>query len=93
MTQASSKNIADGIRSHVSDIGAEMRDLADAAKQTVSDTIEQVKEGAADSYAFGKEKAADLQKGVQSLVREQPVTALLVAAGVGLLVGLLWKRA
>ncbi|MEM8872876.1 MAG: hypothetical protein AAGD32_01340 [Planctomycetota bacterium] len=39
-----------------------------------------------------REKLGDLQSGIENYIREKPVQTLLVAAGVGLLVGTLLKR-
>jgi ElaB/YqjD/DUF883 family membrane-anchored ribosome-binding protein len=34
----------------------------------------------------------EYQENLESYVREQPVKAVLIAAGIGLLVGFLWRR-
>jgi ElaB/YqjD/DUF883 family membrane-anchored ribosome-binding protein len=34
----------------------------------------------------------EYQENLEGYVREQPVKAILIAAGVGLLVGMLWRR-
>ena len=33
-----------------------------------------------------------MEAGVEDYIKEQPIKALLIAAGVGLLVGLFWRR-
>jgi ElaB/YqjD/DUF883 family membrane-anchored ribosome-binding protein len=51
-----------------------------------------LRDQAADYYEQGREKAHEWQHGVEQYVQEQPIKALLIAAGVGMLLGILWKR-
>ena len=40
----------------------------------------------------GRDKAVQIEHGVEDYVRAQPVKSLLIAAGVGLVLGILWRR-
>ncbi len=60
----------------------------DAAKQVVGN----VRERAGTYYQQGKEKATELTEKAEGFVREQPIKSVLIAAGVGLLLGILLRR-
>jgi ElaB/YqjD/DUF883 family membrane-anchored ribosome-binding protein len=52
----------------------------------------QAQQVATEYYQQGREGLVDLQRTVEAQIREKPVQSLLIAAGVGLLLGLLWRR-
>lgn len=60
----------------------------DAAKEVVG----QVRDRATSYYGTGKDKAHDAQLKVEEFVREQPLKSVLIAAGVGLALGVLLRR-
>ena len=65
--------------------GKEMRDQA-------QELIAQGKEVAAEYYEEGRNQVLAWQQQLENQVREKPLQALLMAAGVGLLLGLLRRR-
>jgi ElaB/YqjD/DUF883 family membrane-anchored ribosome-binding protein len=65
--------------------GKEIRDQA-------QELIAQGKEVAADYYEEGRNQVLAWQQQLEHQVREKPLQSLLVAAGVGLLFGLLRRR-
>lgn len=65
--------------------GQEIRDQA-------QELIAQGKEVAADYYEEGRNQVLAWQQQLENQVREKPLQSLLVAAGVGLLFGLLRRR-
>jgi ElaB/YqjD/DUF883 family membrane-anchored ribosome-binding protein len=40
----------------------------------------------------GRQRAQEWEKGLEDYVHEKPLQAILIAAGVGMLLGVLWKR-
>ena len=65
--------------------GKEMRDQA-------QDLMAQGKEVAAEYYEEGLNQVLAWQQQLENQVREKPLQSLLMAAGVGLLLGLLRRR-
>lgn len=65
--------------------GTEMRDQA-------QELITQGQEIAAEYYEEGRHQVLAWQQQLENQVREKPLKSLLVAAGVGLLFGLLRRR-
>jgi len=67
------------------EIGNEMREQA-------QDLMAQGKEVAAEYYEEGRNQVLAWQQQLENQVREKPLQSLLIAAGVGLLFGLLRRR-
>src|SRR5688572_26805870 len=78
------------------DLGTQARTAAteqvQQIRQTAEEYYEQGRQKAQEYYDQGRQKAMEYQENLESYVREQPVKAILIAAGVGLLVGMLWRR-
>ena len=62
--------------------------ISDAATQS----YEHFRDTASEYYQQGREKAQHWQEEIENYVQEQPIKAMLMAAGVGMLLGILWKR-
>lgn len=70
-----------------SDAANELQNAGLAAAQVASEQIEAL-QGMTDEYVeLGRAKFRELGGEVQAHVKEKPMTALLVAAGVGFLIG------
>jgi len=72
--------------------GEKVRKTYDAAREKAQQVMSQVRERASAYYSQGREKAADYTHRVEDMVREQPMKSVLIAAGVGLLLGMLLRR-
>jgi len=79
------KDKAAEMASNARDVGAQVRDAATEHYQAARDA-------ASEYYQAGKDKAAQWEEGIEEYVRQQPVKALVIAAGVGVLLGIIWKR-
>lgn len=83
---------ADGIRDKASEVAGHVREVGNKVREAASHTYGQVRDEAADYIHRGKEKAQEWEESLESYVQNKPLQAVLIAAGVGLLLGLLWKR-
>ena len=75
------KGVAEGLR----DVGGQVGDMA-------REQYEHLRESAQDYFEQGRAKAEEWTGNVESYVQEQPMKALLIAGGIGLLLGFLWRR-
>jgi ElaB/YqjD/DUF883 family membrane-anchored ribosome-binding protein len=69
-----------------------LRDLGGQVRDQAREKYEQFSGQAHDYYDQGRQKAQEWEQGLESYVQEKPIQALLIAAGVGMLLGILWKR-
>lgn len=74
------------------EIGHNVRDMTGQLGDVAREQYENVREHAADYYEKGREKASEWEESVESYIKEKPIKSLLIAAGVGLLFGLMWRR-
>ena len=81
-----------GQRSPAQDTGMQVRDPAQEVSAQGNETARQVSETASQYYAQGREKMGELEHYLEDNIRAKPVQSVLLAAGVGMLIALLWKR-
>ena len=51
-----------------------------------------MRDSATEYYEQGRQRAMEMEQSLEAYVQEKPIQALLMAAGAGLLLGMLWKR-
>jgi ElaB/YqjD/DUF883 family membrane-anchored ribosome-binding protein len=87
--QSGGGSAAGGTVSQLRDKAASMAgNIRDAA----TEQYEHLRDTASEYYDQGRRKAQEWQQGLEEYVQEQPIKSLLIAAGVGMLLGILWKR-
>jgi ElaB/YqjD/DUF883 family membrane-anchored ribosome-binding protein len=88
--------VHDTAQQAVEDTGHRVRDKAAEVSQQIKDAagekFEEVRSRATDVYNRGRETAEEWEQSLESYVQAKPLQAVLLAAGVGLLLGLIWKR-
>lgn len=73
-------------------IANDVHEVGDAAKRVASDSVDAIRNTAHQYLAEGRARARDLGGSVQERVQQKPVKSLLVAAGIGFLLGAIWIR-
>jgi len=58
----------------------------------ITETARQVGETASQYYDQGHEQLGALEGYLEDNIRQKPLQSILIAAGVGMLIGLLWKK-
>ncbi len=61
-------------------------------RDTAQEKVEQLRAGAADCAREGRDKVQQAERSFAQYVREQPLKSILIAAGVGLVLGRFWLR-
>ena len=79
-------------QSATSQIRDKASEMAGAVKDAASQQYERARDTAEEYYDRGREKAQEWERGIEEYVQEQPIKALLIAAGIGLVFGVLWKK-
>ena len=67
-------------------------DKAQAVGTQVRDTAQQVSRTASEYYAQGREQLEDVSQSLEEHIRDKPLQSVLMAAGLGMLLALLWKH-
>ena len=78
------------------EVGTQIRDTAQEVGTQIRDRAQemgaQAQQAVGEYYEQGRESLREMNKSMEEKIREKPLQALLVAGGVGLLLGLLWRR-
>lgn len=73
-------------------VGQNLRELGSQARDVAQEQYSRLRQSATDYYSQGRERAVEWEQGLENYIHEKPIQAVLIAAGVGVLLGLLWKR-
>ena len=80
----------------VQEMGTQVRDWAQEKgsqiKEGAQEAMQQVGTSASQLADLGRETMGQLEEGLEDRIRNKPLQSVLIAAGVGMLLGLLWKR-
>jgi ElaB/YqjD/DUF883 family membrane-anchored ribosome-binding protein len=80
------------LRESAAQVGENLRNIGGQVREQATQQYEQLRTQASDYYEQGRQRAMEMEQGLEQYVQEKPIQALLMAAGVGLLLGILWKR-
>jgi ElaB/YqjD/DUF883 family membrane-anchored ribosome-binding protein len=69
-----------------------LKDMGDIAADTAKETLGQMQENASACYERGRDKGRQVERTFDQFIREQPLKSVLIAAGIGLVLGRFWKR-
>ena len=94
------QNVGTQVKETVQDMGTYVKETAQnvgtQVKETVQDMGTQAKEtiqaAGTQVYEQGRESLQDLNRTIEGQIRRRPLQALLVAGGIGVLLGFLWRR-
>ncbi len=81
-----------GLADKVTEVSQNLRDLGSQARDTAQQKYEELRNSAGDYYEQGRHKAHEWEHTLEEYVHEKPLQAVLIAAGVGVVLGMLWKR-
>jgi len=90
--QGQQQGMTDQLRDKAGEVATNLRDMGSQVRDAASQQYQQALDTAQDYYQQGRDKAMEWQGQVEEYVREQPLKALAIAAGVGVVLGILWKR-
>src|SRR5689334_249374 len=83
---------ASDLRDAASQVGQNLRDLGGQVRDTATQQYEQLRDQASEYYEQGRQRAMEMEQSLEQYVQDKPIQSLLIAAGVGMLLGMLWKR-
>lgn len=92
MATAKTKRHMDEATDHAANLVKDFHEVGDAAKRIATDGVEALRGTANDYLDRGRSGARRVSERVQGKVQDEPVKALLIAAGLGFLLGALWIR-
>ena len=86
------QEVGEQVRDTVQEVGAQLRDKVQEVGTQAQELGARAQATLGEQYEHGRESLQELQQIIETQVRDNPLQALLVAGGVGMLLGLLWRR-
>jgi ElaB/YqjD/DUF883 family membrane-anchored ribosome-binding protein len=80
------------LKDKASEVASSVRDVTSQVRDAATEKYENLRDSATEYYQAGRDKAVEWQNQLEDYVREQPLKSVLIAAGVGVLLGIIWKR-
>ena len=82
----------DRLVAQAKEVSEDLKEMADIVRNAAQEKIGQVSENAAEYVEQGRDKVHDVAGACEQYVRERPLRSILIAAGIGLLLGRFWTR-
>lgn len=86
--KASTDRLVDQARKTTQDF----QEMGGIARDVAQEKLRDLQDTASDYYEQGREKVQHMEQSFEELIREHPVKAVLIATGIGLLLGRFWMR-
>jgi ElaB/YqjD/DUF883 family membrane-anchored ribosome-binding protein len=84
------------VQERAQEMGAQVRDWAQEKgsqiKEGAQEAMQQVGTSVSQLADKSRETIGQLEEGLEDRIRSKPLQSVLIAAGVGMLLGLIWKR-
>jgi ElaB/YqjD/DUF883 family membrane-anchored ribosome-binding protein len=91
-TKSVKREVSDNVAEFGSTVATDFHDMQHAAKRMVTDSADAFRGAAKDYLDEGRARATHMMGRVQGKVQDEPVKSLLLAAGVGMLIGAVFFR-
>ncbi len=73
-------------------VSKDIQGMGALAKDVAHEKLEELQENASAVYDKGRDQVRDATRTLERFIAEQPLTSVLIAAGVGLFLGRFWLR-
>jgi len=84
--------MSDRLGSQAMEVKKDLQEMGQTVRDAAQEKLNQVGEKASEYYAQGRDSVHGVACACEQFVRRRPLTAILIAVGVGGLLGFLWKR-
>jgi ElaB/YqjD/DUF883 family membrane-anchored ribosome-binding protein len=86
------QGVTSQLKDKATEVASSLRDMGSQVRDTATEQYQAARDTAAEYYQAGRDKAVQWEEQLETYVREQPLKSLLIAAGVGVVLGVIWKR-
>ncbi len=79
------------LKESAAQVGENLRNLGSQVRDQATQQYDQLRNQATEYYEQGRQRAMDMEQNLEQYVQEKPLQAVLIAAGVGVLIGIIWR--
>ena len=83
---------SDQLGKQAMEVTKDLQKMGGIVRDAAQEKLGQVRENATEYYEQGRDKVHDLVGSVEQFVQQQPFKSVMIAAGVGWLLGRFWRR-
>lgn len=80
------------LRDKVAETGHNIAEIGHLARRAANDKLHDIGAAAAARVGRGKEKLMEVEGRLENRIQHQPIKSILVAAGIGLLLGIVFRK-
>jgi len=80
------------IRERGAQVQERAQEMGSQVKEGAQEAMQQVGASASQIAEMGRDTMNEFEEGLEDRIRSKPLQSVLIAAGVGMLLGLIWKR-
>jgi ElaB/YqjD/DUF883 family membrane-anchored ribosome-binding protein len=89
---AGNSGAAEQLREKAGEAAAKLHDIGSKAADAAHEQYDRLRDTAGEYFQDGRDRARQWREGLEEFVQEKPIKSLLIAAGVGMLFGFIWRR-
>jgi len=82
----------DQIKERASEVGHQIKDTANQLREKAGEQLDHLRDSAGEYYEQGRETAMRWEHSLEDAVRQNPVRSVLMAAGIGMVLGIIWRK-
>jgi len=83
----SDRPATDRLRKQASKVTEDLQEIVGTARDAARENLGQLRENAAECYEQGRDRVQNVERALEHSIRTRPFLSVLIAAGVGLLLG------
>ena len=83
---------SDRLRKQIGAVSEDIQEMGAIARDAAQEKFEQMQENASELCDQGRDTARKAARSLEQYIAEQPLTSILIAGGLGLLLGRFWRR-
>ena len=80
------------LRDSAARAGQQLRDVGDQLREAAHEQYDKLRRHASEYYEEGRRQLDHGTDQLEQYIQERPIKSVLIAAGIGVLLGILWKR-
>jgi ElaB/YqjD/DUF883 family membrane-anchored ribosome-binding protein len=83
---------SDRLRKQAKQVRKSLREMRGTAKDVAQEALQHIRENGSERYAQGRGKVLRAEHAVEHYIQQRPLKSVLIAAGVGVVLGGYWLR-
>jgi ElaB/YqjD/DUF883 family membrane-anchored ribosome-binding protein len=80
------------LRKQATAVSKDLQAMGGTARDAAQEKLGQLRDNASEYFEQGRDKAHQVERTLAQFILDQPLKSILIAAGVGLLLGRFWMR-